>query len=231
MTDDPSVGFGALLTDLCQLTMLQAYHDRGMRESAVFELSTSRPRCARSPVLWPDHCIAGSAGAALHPRIPSEAIRAIVRKGTDLDADSYSGFRDNPNSGRERRPTGQREERRAHRAPLARARDRDRSVCDAARRRREQRLIQLLLEEQLLDQSHLATAALVRRRRATAVVASHLEVCPERAHEARRMILDELFLRGRQAACPRDDPVPLGIVGGRANGAPAFYFLIHGRPP
>ena len=57
-------------------------------------------------VLWPDHCIAGSAGAALHPRVPSEAIRAIVRKGTDRDADSYSGFRDNPNSARERRPTG-----------------------------------------------------------------------------------------------------------------------------
>lgn len=57
-------------------------------------------------VLWPDHCIAGSAGAALHPRVPNEAIRAIVRKGTDRDADSYSGFRDNPNSARERRPTG-----------------------------------------------------------------------------------------------------------------------------
>ncbi len=57
-------------------------------------------------VLWPDHCIAGSAGAALHPRVPTEAIRAIVRKGTDRDADSYSGFRDNPNAARERRPTG-----------------------------------------------------------------------------------------------------------------------------
>jgi nicotinamidase/pyrazinamidase len=57
-------------------------------------------------MLWPDHCIAGSAGAALHPRVPSEAIRAIVRKGTDPGADAYSGFRDSPNSTRERRPTG-----------------------------------------------------------------------------------------------------------------------------
>ncbi len=57
-------------------------------------------------VLWPDHCVAGSAGAALHPRVPSEAIRAIVRKGADRDADSYSAFRDNPNPARERRPTG-----------------------------------------------------------------------------------------------------------------------------
>jgi len=57
-------------------------------------------------VLWPDHCVAGSPGAALHPRVPTEAIHAIFRKGADRDADSYSGFRDNPNSARERRATG-----------------------------------------------------------------------------------------------------------------------------
>jgi len=57
-------------------------------------------------VLWPDHCIAGSAGARLHPCAPSDVVRAIVRKGADRDADSYSGFRDNPNAARERRPTG-----------------------------------------------------------------------------------------------------------------------------
>lgn len=57
-------------------------------------------------VLWPDHCVAGSAGAALDPSLPTERIRAIVRKGTDRDADSYSGFRNNPNAAHERRPTG-----------------------------------------------------------------------------------------------------------------------------
>ena len=57
-------------------------------------------------VLWPDHCVAGTAGAALHPSLPTERIRAIIRKGTDRDADSYSGFRNNPNAAHERRPTG-----------------------------------------------------------------------------------------------------------------------------
>jgi nicotinamidase/pyrazinamidase len=57
-------------------------------------------------VLWPDHCVAGTSGAALHALVPAERIRAIIRKGTDPDADSYSGFRNNPNAAHERRPTG-----------------------------------------------------------------------------------------------------------------------------
>ncbi len=51
MTDDPSVGFGALLTDLYQLTMLQAYYDRGMREPAVFELFVRRLPASRNFLL------------------------------------------------------------------------------------------------------------------------------------------------------------------------------------
>ena len=42
MNDDSSLRFGVLLTDLYQLTMLQAYYDRGMREPAVFELFVRR---------------------------------------------------------------------------------------------------------------------------------------------------------------------------------------------
>jgi len=76
-------------------------------------------------VLWPDHCVAGSPGAALHPRVPTEAIHAIFRKGADRDADSYSGFRDNPNPARERRPTGLR-------GFLAERRTRDVYVCGLA---------------------------------------------------------------------------------------------------
>jgi nicotinamidase/pyrazinamidase len=56
--------------------------------------------------LWPDHCVAGTAGAALHAGLPTDRLRAIVRKGTDREADSYSGFRNNYDSAHERRPTG-----------------------------------------------------------------------------------------------------------------------------
>lgn len=60
----------------------------------------------REQVLWPDHCVAGTEGARLDPRVPDIPIRAIVRKGTDADSDSYSGFRNNWNAAGERPPTG-----------------------------------------------------------------------------------------------------------------------------
>jgi nicotinamidase/pyrazinamidase len=45
--------------------------------------------------LWPDHCVQGSRGAALHPAIPDAAATLILRKGTRSHVDSYSAFREN----------------------------------------------------------------------------------------------------------------------------------------
>jgi nicotinamidase/pyrazinamidase len=55
--------------------------------------------------LWPDHCVQGSAGAALHPALSLDRVEAIFRKGTDPDLDSYSAFFDN---GHRRAPAGRR---------------------------------------------------------------------------------------------------------------------------
>lgn len=44
--------------------------------------------------LWPDHCVQGTAGAALDPRIDWSALDAVIRKGSDPRVDSYSGFRE-----------------------------------------------------------------------------------------------------------------------------------------
>lgn len=52
--------------------------------------------------LWPDHCVQGSSGAALHPALGLNQVEAIFRKGTDPDLDSYSAFFDNGH----RRATG-----------------------------------------------------------------------------------------------------------------------------
>jgi len=52
--------------------------------------------------LWPDHALAGSATAALHPGLDQRAIAAIIRKGTNPAIDSYSAFFDNDR----RTPTG-----------------------------------------------------------------------------------------------------------------------------
>jgi len=60
----------------------------------------------REQVLWPDHCVAGSAGAALHPSLPLDKVDAIIRKGTDPKVDSYSAFRNNWDQGANRPPTG-----------------------------------------------------------------------------------------------------------------------------
>lgn len=48
-----------------------------------------------SQVLWPDHCVQGSAGAELASKLDSGPIKAIFRKGTQPEVDSYSGFFDN----------------------------------------------------------------------------------------------------------------------------------------
>ena len=45
-------------------------------------------------VLWPDHCIQGSQGAAFHPELKTGHARAIIRKGLNPGVDSYSGFRE-----------------------------------------------------------------------------------------------------------------------------------------
>ena len=57
-------------------------------------------------ILWPDHCVQNSAGAALHSDIPLEMLDVIIRKGSDPKVDSYSGFRNNWNEAGERPPTG-----------------------------------------------------------------------------------------------------------------------------
>src|SRR5262245_44431383 len=33
-------------------------------------------------VLWPDHCVQGTPGAALHPALPTHAVTLVLRKGT-----------------------------------------------------------------------------------------------------------------------------------------------------
>jgi nicotinamidase/pyrazinamidase len=41
---------------------------------------------------WPIHCVAGTSGAALHPRLGREHLDAVIDKGQDRGAPGYSGF-------------------------------------------------------------------------------------------------------------------------------------------
>ena len=45
--------------------------------------------------VWPDHCVQGSEGAEWHKDLVVEESDVVVSKGTDVGADSYSGFFDN----------------------------------------------------------------------------------------------------------------------------------------
>ncbi|GAA0591839.1 bifunctional nicotinamidase/pyrazinamidase [Caenispirillum bisanense] len=53
-------------------------------------------------VLWPDHCVQATAGAAFHPALDTAPAQLIVRKGMRRQVDSYSAFFENDR----RTPTG-----------------------------------------------------------------------------------------------------------------------------
>jgi nicotinamidase/pyrazinamidase len=53
-------------------------------------------------VLWPDHCVQGSAGADFHPDLQISAAELVLRKGFRREIDSYSAFYENDH----RTPTG-----------------------------------------------------------------------------------------------------------------------------
>ncbi|QUJ76317.1 bifunctional nicotinamidase/pyrazinamidase [Sulfitobacter albidus] len=53
-------------------------------------------------VLWPDHCVQGSPGAAFHPTLEIDRAQMIIRKGYNPAIDSYSAFFENDH----KTPTG-----------------------------------------------------------------------------------------------------------------------------
>ena len=53
-------------------------------------------------ILWPDHCVQGTPGAAFHPQLKTERAELVIRKGFHPEIDSYSAFYENDR----RTPTG-----------------------------------------------------------------------------------------------------------------------------
>ena len=48
-----------------------------------------------SQVLWPDHCVPGTVGAAFHSDLRTDRFDLVIRKGTHPMVDSYSAFIEN----------------------------------------------------------------------------------------------------------------------------------------
>jgi nicotinamidase/pyrazinamidase len=69
-----------------------------------FETAELAPGIAQE--LWPDHCVRGTRGAALHPGLPDQGLTLLLRKGTRREVDSYSAFRENRGADGQRPTTG-----------------------------------------------------------------------------------------------------------------------------
>ncbi len=46
-------------------------------------------------VLWPDHCVQGTKGAEFHDALDTQRAGLVIRKGMNLEIDSYSAFFEN----------------------------------------------------------------------------------------------------------------------------------------
>lgn len=108
--DEIAAPIGALARRFDVVVATQDWHPRGHVSfasshpgRAPFE---SLPLYGNAQTLWPDHCVQGTAGAALHSALPDENVTLVLRKGTHPEVDSYSGFRENVGPGGRRPATG-----------------------------------------------------------------------------------------------------------------------------
>lgn len=69
------------------LSFASQHSDRGVGDRVIVE--------GLEQILWPDHCVQGSAGAELAGDLDTERITHRFQKGTNRQLDSYSGFFDN----------------------------------------------------------------------------------------------------------------------------------------
>ncbi len=92
-------GVNALMEDFQTVVLTQDWHPAGHSSfasshdgKAPFEV-TEMPYGTQ--VLWPDHCVQGSAGAAFHPDLVTDPADLVIRKGFRAGIDSYSAFFEN----------------------------------------------------------------------------------------------------------------------------------------
>lgn len=86
----------SLARRFAHVVLTQDWHPRG-HISFASSHATAKPFDVvqldyGAQVLWPDHCIQGTEGAAFHAGLDVPQAQAIVRKGFRRHIDSYSGF-------------------------------------------------------------------------------------------------------------------------------------------
>ena len=92
-------GINALMQEAGAVILTQDWHPAGHSSFASSHKGASPYEVIDMPygpqVLWPDHCIQGSDGAAFHGDLNVERADMIVRKGYRPAIDSYSAFFEN----------------------------------------------------------------------------------------------------------------------------------------
>lgn len=77
------------------VVLTQDWHPKGHISFASThnaELYSSKEVSYGHQVMWPDHCVQESVGAALHPDLDVPHANLIIRKGAKPNVDSYSAF-------------------------------------------------------------------------------------------------------------------------------------------
>ncbi|MEY1557310.1 bifunctional nicotinamidase/pyrazinamidase [Yoonia sp. R2331] len=98
-------GINALMADFDSVILTQDWHPAGHSSFASSHPGAAPMSVTEMPygpqVLWPDHCIQGTTGAAFHAGLRTDG-DLIIRKGFNPAIDSYSAFFENDHS----TPTG-----------------------------------------------------------------------------------------------------------------------------
>jgi len=107
--DEIVAGIAALLSRFSLVVATQDWHPPS---HISFATQHGKPPYSTIPLyggqqtLWPEHCVQGTNGAALHQALPQDRIGLILRKGAHSHIDSYSAFRENLGPDGQRQTTG-----------------------------------------------------------------------------------------------------------------------------
>ncbi|MDC0737641.1 bifunctional nicotinamidase/pyrazinamidase [Cognatishimia sp. SS12] len=104
--DDIIAGINALMPQFEAVILTQDWHPDGHLSFASSHAGRAPFEMTEMPygpqVLWPDHCVQGTQGAAFHQALATDPADLIVRKGFNPAIDSYSAFFENDH----KTPTG-----------------------------------------------------------------------------------------------------------------------------
>ncbi len=92
-------GINALMQDAQAVVLTQDWHPADHSSFASQHPDADPFGLIEMPygpqVLWPDHCVQGSDGAAFHPDLNVDRAEMVIRKGFRRGIDSYSAFFEN----------------------------------------------------------------------------------------------------------------------------------------